>query len=630
MKSLLPALLFVCYAPVMWGQLSVKPIDGSNDAYVYVDDTVLFVEDDVNLTENNAGSTQASIYLREQAQLVQGSGTTSNAGTGYISVMQDSRSDSYDYNFWSSPVSNSTGTGNQNFVFARIKDSLNLTASNDSNIIGSNNGSGSGMGGDAATNPLNISYRWLYKWQGTGWQYVGTSGTVSPGYGFTMKGTNVTTTGDGTTVNADANNQIYDFRGRPNNGDITITLQTSGNGVLSGNPYPSALDLVEFFNDNGNVDEVWFWDEDRSINSHNYTANKGGYGAWTNTGGNGTYVRPNFMNYDSAGNPTTDTGDDGELLERRFSPIGQGFFVRSSTGGTATFSNSQRSYTPEGLANNSQFKETEFGQEENSFTIGSGTVDQDDNEEQEEAEEVFPSLHIFTIFSLNGVQTHFRDMALVFNPDSTFDYDQGREARHAMDGASAEAYFSLNEEAIPSRRKLVIQTRPYDEFDQIPISFELNEQRRVDIISDMEVDLPREMYVWDTEDDTFKQFTNGKSATYILDAGTYEDRFFLVFREKAERNAESEAIIAEIKNSIEVVQNNRVAQLEISNPEGYDIKQANVFDISGKLVLSQINVGNSRRYSFPTANLSDGIYIVKLNTTDNVALDYKVSVYNGR
>jgi hypothetical protein len=253
----------------------------------------------------------------------------------------------------------------------------------------------------------------------------------------------------------------------------------------------------------------------------------------------------------------------------------------------------------------------------------------DDEEEQEENVPSTPSLHIYSIFSQGGEITHMRDLALVLVPHATVDYDQGMEAPHPMDAGGAEAFFRIPSE-IPARRKLVIQSRPYDREDQIRFTLRLDEQMKVGITSGNEVNLPGPMYVWDSEEDTYQQFTGGKTATYILPQGTYENRFFLVYKGEREMQAIAEEFENAVRENIGVFQNNTISQLELSNPEGYDIKQANIFDINGRLVLSEMNVGNSRRYSFPTGNMSDGVYIVKLTTSDNVDLDYKISVFNKR
>ncbi|RLD23232.1 MAG: secretion protein, partial [Bacteroidetes bacterium] len=194
----------------VFAQLYITPNGASSaDSYIYVDNEVLFVEQDINLVvNNNDPTTEASIYLRNQAQLVQGTTVSTNSGTGYISVFQDSKSDSYDYNFWGSPVGNMSGSGNNNFGMARVNDSLSLTNSTVALTT---------VGYNGASSPLTISTRWYYRWNPATQRYVynGTGDVVPPGRGFIMKGTDVTVHID---PFSDPQNQLYDFRGRPNSG----------------------------------------------------------------------------------------------------------------------------------------------------------------------------------------------------------------------------------------------------------------------------------------------------------------------------------------------------------------------------------------------------------------------------
>ena len=106
------SLLGLFAATSAFAQLTVKQ-DGNSETFIYVSDQVLYVADDISVTKG-AGSTadaKAGIYLRDDAQLIQGATqSTANDGTGYISVYQDSNSDSYDYNFWSAPVASAGAT----------------------------------------------------------------------------------------------------------------------------------------------------------------------------------------------------------------------------------------------------------------------------------------------------------------------------------------------------------------------------------------------------------------------------------------------------------------------------------------------------------------------------------------
>ena len=126
--------------------------------------------------------------------------------------------------------------------------------------------------------------------------------------------------------------------------------------------------------------------------------------------------------------------------------------------------------------------------------------------------------------------------------------------------------------------------------------------------------------------------TGGQVAAVTLPAGTYANRFFIVFKSLREATESSSGTRAqeEAIASMDFFQNNRAGQLEVGNPEGYDISAANIFDMGGRLVVSKVNLGSSRSFTFPTSNLSDGVYIVKLLTKDNFAIDHKITVYNNK
>lgn len=84
MKFLLLSLTMLITTANLFAQLYVTPNGASStDSYIYVDNEILFVEQDINLVENNNdATTEASIYLRNRAQLIQGTTVSTNIGTG--------------------------------------------------------------------------------------------------------------------------------------------------------------------------------------------------------------------------------------------------------------------------------------------------------------------------------------------------------------------------------------------------------------------------------------------------------------------------------------------------------------------------------------------------------------------
>jgi hypothetical protein len=79
---------------------------------------------------------------------------------------------------------------------------------------------------------------------------------------------------------------------------------------------------------------------------------------------------------------------------------------------------------------------------------------------------------------------------------------------------------------------------------------------------------------------------------------------------------------------VDVFQNNPAKQLEIHNPEGLNIALATLVDMTGKTIWSKPNIGNERLYSFPTGILSDGIYVLRLKSSDNAVFVQKIRVFN--
>ena len=457
MKNLLLLLAMLITSSTVFSQLYVQP-NGSTDSYVYVKDEVLFVENDINLQENNAGTEQASIYLREGSQLIQGSGSTLNSGDGYISIYQTvDETSNYAYNFWHSPVGkpSSSITGNRNAGVSRFYEINDVTDSDIASTTTAHNGD---------NDPLTISTRWLYTRtsspageQEANYNYIAGADGISPGHGFTMKGV------------SNGSNTIayeYDFRGRPNNGTINVPILTTGTAqwTLSGNPYPSAIDLKEFFWDNdteNGLNSILFWDEPKDEYSHYYSDRSGGYGVWIpgpdNTEGDpGAYTAPTFKNYSANGGIEDNAGTgSGLVYNRRYSPVGQGFVLQTDgvTSTSITLNNSHRVFDNGVLGIRAQENENDPLERSSSFSNAFVVIS--------------PQIRINMVFN----DEYARQLLLLFHDESTDGYDIGLDAHHPMDSGGAEAFYLIEEGG--EMGPFVIQTRPYAADKQIPIGFSL-------------------------------------------------------------------------------------------------------------------------------------------------------------
>lgn len=638
-----------------FAQLTIKPTnvaDGSNtdNTYVYVDGTVLYVKENTNFTKNN-DTEIANLYLRNEAQLIQGTtGLSNNEGNGTMSVFQEGTADNYEYNYWASPVGvlgNSDTAGNTSFGIASLSSPSTRLKSNATQLTNGYNGS---------ANPLIISKYWIYKFIGTegsgyaDWIHVQESQSINAGEGFTMKGTSGT---DLTTVHGVANNpgsaQRYDFRGRPNDG--TITVATAANYdeiILIGNPYPSAINLNYFLlenskNGDASIEETlandctggtdvnrrnattgiaYFWDMDNTVNSHNLNEYNGGYGAYApngNCNSLGTYAPPTFYMYNNDGEVIEGSGEtqvEGDDQHRMFTPIGQGFFVDSPdlVGDDnpdnypieeIQFKNAHRVFVKEGTDN-----ESYFDRNSNQETASSNT-----NENLMVSNYVVPKLRLNIAFD----DLYTRQVVLAFNENASKNVEVAMDALN-LDDISSDAGFLHN------NNSYIIDTRPFDINDRLPLYLNLSSQRSLSFrINNFENFDIENVYIYDKQTGVYHSIKN--NYFYItLPAGNYSERFELTFKDSEEDLEVSE----EIASSFDVIQNNTNAQLTILNPLQENLKSVEVFDMTGKRVLFQGNLGNRGQYYFSTSQLAESVYVVKISTTGNITTTKKISVFQRR
>ena len=650
MKNLLLFSTLLLSTTGVFAQLTVKPTSGGADSYIYVNDEVVFVTQEINLTRNLSGpaNNEASIYLRNNGQLIQGGTTSNNSGDGQLSVQQNSPvTNAFAYYYWCSPVGNPTSVdgstvyaaGSSPFGLGALYEDKNTTPGIGTRARKTDNISS--RDGHLLPN-LTISRRWMYTHPNPGTEAEGhyirinASNGVLPGFGFTMKGVNDGILGAPHT-SLPGHNQLYEFRGRPNNGNFTIPVDLNLM-TLSGNPYPSALDLNKLYYDltvNAALGTFWYYDEDRSVASHYYSQKPYGYGVYTvgaedtdnnpyNGNNLGTYAAAPFYYYNSGGGTTGGAGtslnsDD----NKRFAPIGQGIMFVGDANGTVTIKNSYRVFYKEDTAGSVFQRPIEENavsehslNDGSTFSTSDGTVQPDYRT---------PIMRIWSIFD----EAVTRDMVLAFYDQATDGYDRGLDGLSAQD-LKTDAYFPIGEDS--DLKPYVINGIKFDRNKQVPIAFKIKNQSKLDIKVVEEVKRPyTNAYIYDRVENTYQQINRGMSATFNLPTGTYDNRFFIVFRNPNVKGDISQTVLngrQMVLDNVSFFQNNPQKQLEISNPEGYVIKSALVYDMNGKLVIQEKNLGDQTKYSFFTGNLSDGVYLVKLMTADDIAIDYKAIVHN--
>ncbi len=640
MKNVYPKLLFFFLPVIASAQLHIQKnnTSGSTDnVYIYNKGEILYVQQDISLKDGSAESKSGNIYLRDEGQLIQGNDNAKNSGTGIVSVYQEGTVNQWDYHFWASPVNDPLKTATE--VAPIGNSSLNLAATNTnlgkggglfyvSDEIVSNPAAFSSNTYDGSPSnsgsPVIIANYWLNKYtMGTdysGWNRILEGGNLNPGEGFTMKGVGG---GEGTV-------QRYDFRGRPNNGTIEVAVAANQN-TLVGNPYPSAMDLNFYLLSNSGKDVsncregftpvavgdritgiAYFWESDPKTKSHYLVEYQGGYGTYSpgNCSNSGIYARATFSKYDRDGEPVGSGGDQSTdpLPGRRYAPVGQGFFVVGSS-------------NPDGNVVEAR-NEFRVFQKENTTTSTFKSAERKEKIDPDETnikayDEAYRTPQMRLMIGINDI--YMRELVTAFSESATEGYDRAADGEN-ISFLSTDISYHLPNSNVP----YTINVLPFNADGELPLIINAGGKTNSYSIkvSDINQEVPG-VWIYDKEMDKYHDILNG---TYDLSlpTGVYADRFAVVFKD----DSAALDIAEEVKSSFDVLQNNKIAQLRVLNPLAVALKEISVFDISGRQVAGKLNEGEAQEVVISSANWSDGIYIVRVVTRENIEFTKKIQVAN--
>ena len=555
------------------------------NTYIYASNQYVYVKNNIELNASTS-----NFYLRKDGQLLQGgTGAGNNKGIGSLSIFQEGSVNNFQYNYWCSPVGNvdSATTVNNPFGIKQLGRPTTVTATTMATLLASNAYDGTAF-------PFTIAPYWVYKFGNrssySDWIQVGSTVTLAPGEGFTMKGSSGTDTTiiDGIQNNPDGKHQRYDFRGKPNDGTINIPVLT-GEMTLTGNPYPSAIDLRAFLLSELNCTGIaYFWEQDKTVNSHYVAEYKGGYGTYSAAN---IYIPAIFYSYDGSGNEVSNISTSGNSFERKYSPIGQGFLIEGMGNGNVQMKNSYRVFVKEGAVNNSQFEKVKSNNK---------TVD------------TTPQIRFNTLLDNGPIS----QMVLVFDPASTDGVDRALDAASPNDG-SANNYFLIN------NAEYVINVLPFDIDKKFPIGFRNYAQANYKITVNQMLNIPEVTNVY-LHDKTTNIYYDIKNSFYdlTLPAGTYNTRYEITFKNGT-------LGVDDVENQKFVVQqDNTNKNLIINNPKQLELASCSLYDVVGRLIFTKDKLGTDFSYTFPTADLSNGVYFVKLATNAKAELATKIIVKN--
>ena len=479
------------------------------------------------------------IDLNDEAQLLQLDGSTFNSNSmGSIEIDQQGTANTYSYNYWGSPVgtSNIAGTNAYSYVLGDV------LYDDDTKIQWTSSYDGS-------TSPLTLATKWINKYADangnySNWQYVGNTELIKPGEGFSMKGPS---------TSADVNAlQKYTFKGKPNNGDINLTI-SANNYYLVANPYPSAIDGSQFILDNApsnggtlETGTLYFWQQFKGT-SHVLADYQGDYAILTLSGG--TVAQ-------------TNTDENSPVLNQytlkkpaQYIPVGQGFFVESTNtdNGTIEFKNSQRAFVKQSDLDNGE-----------SVSVFLKTSNSKVTTVNEKYLDLRPKIRLGFEVSQLGFN---RQLLLTVDEHSTDGIDWGYDGKSFGVG-KYDLFWNLSDD------DYVIQAIPdINEQREIPLGLVMGSTGVAIIkIDELEnVDASKQIYIKDALTGETQQI-NEDPFEIELPAGTYLDRFSIVF-ESTNNLSVSQDIL---EDGLQVLVNNSVSELQIINSMRATLKTINL------------------------------------------------------
>lgn len=486
-------------------------------------------------------SPSGSLTINDGASLVQVDPTAPNSGV--ISVRRNSQPMvAYDYTYWASPVLN------QNL-------------------------------GSFSSHTLTDKF---YKWSTTAqnWVNENVANNFQPGVGYIIRAPQATFPGatyagspSGPFTGTYVHNGI--FTGAANNGtyNVPITLGTNKMNFIA-NPYPSPLDLEEFYNANSSKLDgtFYFWTHNTPITGQAYTGND--Y-AMYNVGTGGVVAIS------------------GGVIPSKFLAVGQSVQVKAKSGTSVANSNVTYKNTMRRAATvSSPF-----------FRVNSN-VSVDANATSKSR------------FWLNlTTATAFKQVLIGYINGATNNFDSGFDG-DATAGAAISFY------SIADGHQLAIQGRSvFNVNDQVVLGFKTNAAgvHTIELPQTEGVFGSQQIYLVDNIANVTHNLKEG-AYSFTSAAGTFNDRFILKYV-----GLTSSLGVAE--NSIEQTTQGFVAYKKandlVINSSASEIDMIQVYDLSGRM-LTQQNGVNAKQLTIANPNWSSQVLIVQMHTADKLVLTKKV------
>ncbi|MEP3837217.1 MAG: T9SS type A sorting domain-containing protein [Algibacter sp.] len=619
----LPLFTPTSQSPETWSIVQIKnevTTSSSHEGIGLLIDTnkTLTVQGD-NLVENSWYlELNGTLDLEDDSQLIQTENSDLvTSADGHILRRQEGTTCPYWYNYWGSPVGATavTSLSDNNTASNNISNTAftldMLQGETGASIPFTSDYTGSG----------NLSNYWLFTFKNGvtyyDWERFSISTQIPSGVGYTQKGTGAAGT-----------EQQYIFDGKPNNGTILVNVADVGGtgsvqnvsktAYLLSNPYPSALDIHKFIDDNigvieGNV-ELW---QQWSGTSHVLDHYNGGYAQVNKTG---TVRASQFVGIE--GNDTG--GLEGTKMPTRYLPVGQGFIVEIEDNGvlpfdgTVEFNNSQRvfvkeaDYSPSGpYDTGSIFSKTNSKKSQTTSTSS-------DESSKEEAVEEGVMQKIRLEFECTKGPFVKRELLLGFSDYTTDAFDYGYDARNTK-VISDDLNLDLDGE------NMSIQAYgPITKDKVVALNFKSSGDHTFGIkITETEhIDETESIYIRDNLTGAYFDLAQGTPFSFTSGQGIFNERFKIMFQSESEALSTAEASYNENFIYFHNSSNTLFAKKLTAS-----VSRLSVISMTGQLVKELKDVSTQALSNgIQLSGLATGAYIVYFRTDDNQVFNKKIIV----
>jgi hypothetical protein len=452
-----------------------------------------------------------------------------------------------------------------------------------------------------------ISTYWLFTFKNgmTYWDWASFNPNTSlpPGVGYTQKGTG----------NAGLQQQ-YIFEGKPNNGTILVNVTDVGGPgsvtsvskteYLLGNPYPSALDVHKFIDDNAGVIDgtLQLWQQ-WAGETHYLNEYKAGYAQVNKLGSCRAYQ---FVGIEGANNGS----QDGTITPSRYIPVGQGFFTEIVATGTIVFNNDQRVFVKEADADGTYDNGATFFKSVK--TKSKSTPKTPKAQQSTEMKKIRLEFN-----SVVGPKIR-REVLLGFSETTTDGYDYGYDAE-CDEGSNND--FNLN---LDGKNMNLQAYGPITADKVVSLNFKSSGNNTFEIkATEFEnIDKKQDIYLRDNETGEYFDLTKDKAYGFSSTQGKFNKRFEIVFQSEKQSLSTEETTISE--NFIYYQNKTNTLYGKKLNTS---IDKLAIVNMRGQTVLEFKNVSQETlNNGLKISNVATGVYLAWFKTKTGQVITKKIIV----